>query len=118
MYSGMCNALSPEKAVIWSVLHDLASVDLSAEHFTHPAYRVWFDAVRELRQGNAKINAHTIHAVAHARGHGVRELDRRALQRMLRIAPPARIADNAQLLCQALVDRHLGKPVHIEKLIN
>lgn len=114
----MCNALSPEKAVIWSVLHDLAPTDLRAAYFTHPAYRVWFEAVNALRLEHVEISAETIHATAEARGHAVRKIDRRALQRMVRIAPPARIVDNAQLLSQALIDRHHGRAVHIEKLIN
>ena len=104
--------------MIWSVLHDLAPADLRASYFTHPAYRVWFEAVSALRLEHAELSAETIHATAKAQGHAVREIDRRALQRMVRIAPPARIADNAQLLSQALVDRHHGRAVHIEKLIN
>lgn len=114
----MCNALSPEKAVIWSVLHDLAPADLRAAYFTHPAYRAWFEAVRALRHKNTEVCAQTILGAVEAQDHAVREIDRRALQRMLRFAPPARIADNAQLLSQALVDRHHGRTVHIEKLIN
>jgi len=114
----MCNALSPEKAVIWSVLHDLAPTDLRATYFTHPAYRVWFEAVSALRLDRAEISAETIHATAAAQGHAVREIDRRALQRMMRIAPPARIVDNAHLLSQALIDHHHGRAVHIERLIN
>jgi len=114
----MCNALSPEKAVIWSVLHDLAPTDLRATYFTHPAYRVWFEAVRALRHERIEISAETIHATAEAQGQVMRDIDHRALRRMLRIAPPARITDNAQLLSQALVDRHHGRTMHIERLIN
>jgi len=118
----MCNALSPEKSVIWSVLHGLVPDglpdDLNAEHFTHPAYRVWFDAVCELRQADAEISVSALEAVLQGRGHEMRDLDARALKRMLRISPPARIADNAVLLCQALIDRHMGRSVHLERLIN
>jgi len=118
----MCNALSPEKAVIWSVLHDLAPTDpsagLRADYFAHPAYRVWFEAVRALRSDHEDVTVTAIKGVMDAQGQTMRDIDSRALGRMLRIAPPARITGNAQLLSQALVDRHHGRTVHIEKLIN
>ena len=114
----MCNALSPEKAVMWSVLHDLASADLCADYFTHPAYRQWFEAVRALRSDQKAVTVTTVKGIMDAQGQTMRDIDRRALGRMLRIAPPARIADNADILSQALVDRHHGRTVHIERLIN
>ncbi|HEY9079421.1 hypothetical protein [Magnetovibrio sp.] len=114
----MCNALSPEKAVIWSVLHGLAPEDLRADYFTHPVYRGWFEAVDALRRDHAEVSIDAICAIAQNRGVAMRDIDRRALRRMMRIAPPGRIADNAELLGQALFDRHHGNAVHIEKLIN
>ena len=114
----MCNALSPERAVIWSVLHDHAPADLSADHFLHPAYRMWFEAARLLREEGKSLDAAAIEAAVRRQKKSLSDRDRRALRRMLRIAPPARIADNVCLLGQALIDRHAGKAVHIERLIN
>ena len=118
----MCNALSPERSVIWSVLHGLAlhdpPDDLSAEHFTHPTYRMWFDAVCTLRGVGCEISVPAINAVLESQGLVMRDVDHRALKRMLRIPPPSRIAENVRLLCQALRDRHQGLSVHIERLIN
>lgn len=119
---GMCNAMSPERSVIWSVLHGLAPHDapdaLSGEHFTHPTYRMWFDAVCGLRGAKREINDPAIHDILLSQGHTMRDIDRRALKRMLRLPPPTRIAENTGLLCQALRDRHQGLSVHIERLIN
>jgi len=115
----MCNALSPEKAVIWTVLHDLAPTDtLSAAHFMHPAYRVWFEIAVALRGAGGVVNEQQVVEAAHGLGRAPRPADQRALRRLLRVAPPARIRNNAALLAQALVDRHQGRRVHIEKLIN
>lgn len=48
----MCQMLSPERAVIWSILHngelgtDVADL-LRADYFTHPPYRRWFEVARQ-----------------------------------------------------------------------
>jgi len=118
----MCNALSPERSVIWSVLHGLvphdAPHDLSAEYFTHPTYRMWFDALCTLCRAKREVSVSSIDAILQSQGHMMRDTDRRALKRMLRLPPSTRIAQNTGLLCQALRDRHYGLSVHIERLIN
>lgn len=113
----MCNALSPEKAVMWTLLYE-GAVDpaLSAEHFTHESYRRWF-AVLASSDG-AALNEDDFSARAAAMGHALDRMERRALKRMLRVPPPPRVRANRDLLVQALSDRHVGKRMHIERLIN
>jgi len=122
----MCNALSPEKAVIWTVLHDLVSaptgadqaVSLSREHFTHPVYQLWYGASCRLRATNRTIDVSSVAQILRQDGHAMKDRDKRALKRLLRVAPPPRIRNNAAMLAQALSDRHQGRRVHIERLIN
>jgi len=56
----MCNALSPEKAVMWSVLYQDRPICVRATHFTHPPFRVWFGAVQDLRRRGDPVTATTI----------------------------------------------------------
>ena len=118
----MCNALSPEKAVIWSVLHRPPPDDLKAEYFAHRAYRLWFEAAHAIRQVSGHISVSSIEAALRPQNPDLdqylRPLDWRALERMLKVAPSPRIADNVELMCQALADQHCGLSVHIERLIN
>lgn len=122
----MCNALSPEKAVIWTVLHDLALASpgvgqaggVRREHFTHPIYQLWFDAAARLHAANRPIDATSIAELLRQGDQTMTERDNRALKRLLRVAPPPRIRNNAAMLAQALNDRHQGRRVHIERLIN
>lgn len=114
----MCNALSPEKAVIWSVLHGQASAGVRADDFTHPTYRHWFEASQSLKESDKVVSVREITAFMTARGYEVRDADVRALKRLLRVRPPMRIVGNAQILSQALADRRSGRRVHIERLIN
>lgn len=102
----MCNALSPEKAVMWTVLYEgRAEPRLNAEDFTHDAYRRWFAAL-------ASGSPDAVLAAATDR------LEQRALSRMLRVPPPPRVRAHRELLIQALIDRKCGKRMHIERLIN
>lgn len=108
----MCNAISPERAVIWTVLFEgRADARLRAEHFTHETYARWFArACDQLAQGRVLAeDAFAADTAAH---------ERRALKRMLRVPPPPRVRANAELLVDALVDRHAGRRMHIERLIN
>ena len=50
----MCNAISPERAVIWTLLHEGRADDrLRAEHFTHQSYRQWFAVAHDLARRGA-----------------------------------------------------------------
>lgn len=117
----MCQMLSPERAVIWSILHD-ATVDLptglSVDHFTHPPYRLWFALAQRLRAAGAVTDAETFLNTLSDEALPVSHADRRALRRMFRLAPPARVRANLGLLVQALADRHAGRRVHMERLAN
>ncbi|MBF0248222.1 MAG: hypothetical protein HQL36_09155 [Alphaproteobacteria bacterium] len=115
----MCNALSPEKAVIWSVLHGLEPAGpLSADHFTLPAYRVWFACAQALRDGGEAVREDTMIRALRDAGHHPGRAELRSLKRLLGNPPPPRIRGNAGLLAQALLDRHAGRRMHIERLIN
>lgn len=115
----MCNAISPERAVMWTVLHQ-GGVDprLRAEHFTHESYRQWFALAVELAHQGVSFSEAEFAGRAEAAGRPMDHRDRRALKRMLRVPPPPRVLSNRDLLVQALVDRHLGQRMHIERLIN
>lgn len=122
----MCQMLSPERAVIWSVLHEGTldvplAAGVRADHFTHPPYRCWFDLADRLRRDGAAVgvvDAETFVHLLEDAGETPSHADRRALRRMFRVAPPPRIRANLGLLAQALADRHAGRRVHMEKLIN
>ncbi|HEY9163495.1 MAG TPA: hypothetical protein VIN57_02705 [Magnetovibrio sp.] len=115
----MCNALSPEKAVMWTLLFEGApDPELRAEHFTHESYRRWFAVMAQLMQDGEAVNEASMVKRSEASGHAMDRLEKRALQRMLRVPPPPRVRANRSLLVQALADRLLGKRVHIERLIN
>ena len=119
----MCNALSPEKAVMWTFLFE-GAVDpaLRADHFTHESYRRWFAVLAALNDGGdgqaVPLNEFVFSERAAALGHAMDHREQRALKRMLRVPPPPRVRANRELLVQALVDRHVGKRMHIERLIN
>ena len=119
----MCNAISPEKAVMWTLLFE-GGVDpsLCAEHFTHESYRRWFGVLASIDGGPevspGPVSERDFLDAAAALGHTLEHLEQRALQRMLRVPPPPRVQANRALLVQALSDRHTGKRVHIERLIN
>ena len=106
----MCNALSPEKAVMWTLLFE-GAVDptLCAEHFTHESYRRWFNVLAASQDG-VVLDVSNFNAVDRR--------EQRALKRMLRVPPPPRVQANRALLVQALTDRHAGHRMHIERLIN
>lgn len=118
MFRPMCNALSPEKAVIWTVLHGLAPTDVRCAHFTHGVYQSWCRAVRDVALAEGAISYESVSSALKYRGETLRPADERALRRLLRLPPPPRIRDNAELLVQALRDRQNGRRMHIEKLIN
>jgi len=113
----MCNALSAEKAVIWTILHGDIPCGVSREHFTHPMYRHCFDVVSG-HCAKSAISVSDITDILESRGHRVSHVEQRVLKRLIRIRPSARIRRNIHVLVQALIDRHKGIPVHTEKLIN
>lgn len=115
----MCNALSPEKAVMWTFLYE-GGVDplLCAEHFTYESYRRWFAVLAASGDGRSALNESAFCERAEAMGHALDHRERRALKRMLRVPPPPRVRANRELLIQALADRFAGKRMHIERLIN
>ncbi|MCW8914790.1 MAG: hypothetical protein OQK24_02930 [Magnetovibrio sp.] len=114
----MCNALSPEKAVIWSVLQGLSADELESKYFRHPIYRSWFDAAINLQRSGQPLDYVNIERVLNAQGHCQSDANQRSLKRLLRITPPPRIRENAHVFIQSLVDIHHGRRVHIESLIN
>lgn len=114
----MCNALSPEKSVIWSVLHGLTSDHLQSEYFSHPVYRLWFEAATRLRGCGQAVNFVNIERELDSHGFCQSDADKRALNRLLRVAPPSRIQANVDLFMRSLADIYHGRRVHIERLIN
>ncbi len=114
----MCNALSPEKAVMWTFLYE-GGVDpaLCADHFTYESYRRWFVALAQLPEG-ACLDEAAFSAQLKAQGHIMDHREQRALRRMLRVPPPPRVRANRDMLIQALADRRAGCRIHIERLIN
>ncbi len=117
----MCNALSPERAVLWAVLHDAAvhrrvGGRLHDDLFTTAFHRACFAACRSLRAaGTGRLDEP---AMCAAPGTAFSDGERRALARMLRVAPPARVRDNVDALVAALDDRAHGRPVNLLHLIN
>lgn len=108
----MCNAISPERAVIWTVLFDRSQIPvLRAEHFAHDAHARWFVRARDLIADHRALTPEAFADVTLAH-------ERRILKRMLNVAPPPRVRANVALLVQALIDRKAGRRVHIERLIN
>lgn len=115
----MCNALSPEKAVMWTVLYEGAwDPALRPDHFTYENYRRWFRVMASLVDDAAKPDEAAFLARAEALGVEISPQERRALKRMLRVPPPPRVRANHPLLVRALTDHHAGRRVHIERLIN
>ena len=114
----MCNALSPEKSVIWSVLHGVSADHFKIEYFSHPVYRLWFEAATRLRGGGQAVNFVNIERDLDSQGLCQSDADKRALKRLLRVDPPARIQANADVFMRSLADTYHGRRVHIERLIN
>ena len=119
----MCNALSPEKAVIWSVVRsadDWRAIrdTVKPEHFTHGPYRLAYRLAGALHAGGWTVNEATLADSADMEGLAFDPVELRALRRMVRVAPPERVRTNLTRLAEALVDRAAGRPVHIESLIN
>ena len=117
-YIRMCNALSPEKAVIWSVLQGTSVGAVQRAYFRYPIYRAWFDAANHLRSGGRAVDFAGVEAELKRNGVRQSDADKRSLKRMLRVQPPRRISDNAHTFTQSLADIHSGHRVHIESLIN
>lgn len=119
----MCQILSPERAVIWSFLHDEAgfrALDgvVDAAHFSHPPYRRWFEVSRRIYRAGGRVTPDDFLRALEASEGGVGHAERRALRRMFRVAPPPRVRANLALFARALADRHAGRRVHLERLIN
>ena len=114
----MCNALSPEKAVIWSVLRGVAVGPVQRAYFRYPVYRAWFDAANQLRTAGQAVDLAGVMGALKRAGVRQSDADTRALKRLLRVQPPRRILDNAHAFTQSLADIHSGHRVHIESLIN
>jgi len=114
----MCNALSPEKSVIWSVLHGVSSDHLKIEYFSHPVYRLWFEAAARLQGCGRAVNFVNIERELETLGFCQSDADKRALKRLLRVDPPSRVQDNANVFMRSLADTYHGRRVHIERLIN
>lgn len=115
----MCNALSPEKAVMWTLLFEgVLDTNVRVEHFTHESYRRWFAVMEALHRAGAPVDEARMIERAAMLGYAMDHKERRALQRMLRVPPPPRVRANRALLIQALSDRLVGKRMHIERLIN
>lgn len=89
---------------------------LCEDHFTHESYRRWFTVLSTL--GDEPLNELVFSKNMAALGHVMDHREQRALKRMLRVPPPPRVQANRELLIQALADRHAGKRMHIERLIN
>ena len=104
---------------MWTFLFE-GAVDpaLCADHFTHVSYRRWFAVLAALNGQAPPLDEAVFSERAAALGHAMDHREQRALKRMLRVPPPPRVRANRELLIQALADRHVGKRVHIERLIN
>ena len=114
----MCNALSPEKAVIWSILHGEPTDPVSCDTFRYTPYRLWFDAVTALQAQGQNLNFENIQNELNRNAVSLTSKDARALKRMLKNAPPPRIRDNAQAFIRALADIQGGAPVELHRFIN
>lgn len=119
----MCQMISPERAVIWSCLHDPdgqtdAWNAVRADYFLHAPYRRWFEAAQALRRSGDPVSDTAITKHLRDAHHTLAKTDTRALRRMFKVAPPPRIRANVALLVKALVDRHEGRRVDLGRLIN
>ena len=117
-YIRMCNALSPEKAVIWSVLQGVSVGPLQSAYFRHPVYRAWFDAANFLRRSGEAVDFANLEGELKRNGMRHSDADKRSLKRLLRVNLPRRIHHNAHAFAQSLADIHQGHRVHMESLIN
>lgn len=120
----MCNVLSPERALLWAVmhapaLHEAVAGILRPEFFTHTPYRVCYTVCRDLyAAGRGAVTEDVIVQGAARQGFALAPADRRAVRRMLRVSPPARVRDNVAALAAAVADRHHGRPARLPGLIN
>ncbi|CCQ73156.1 DnaB-like helicase N-terminal domain-containing protein [Magnetospira sp. QH-2] len=119
----MCNRLSPEKAVIWDIIHsgriyhDLAD-RLKASHFTHRPYRRIFRICETLYRSGGTVTPEAFDEVARSMGYRFDLRDRRALDRMLRQPPQARMVANVSRLAQAMIDLQSAGRADLEILAN
>ena len=114
----MCNALSPEKAVIWSILHGEPTDPVSCDTFRYAPYRLWFEAVAALHTRGHVLNFENIQNELSRNAVSMSPRDARALKRMLKNVPPPRIRDNAQAFIRALSDIQTGATVQLHRFIN
>ena len=114
----MCNALSPEKAVIWSILHGAPTDRFSAETFRYAPYRSWFQAATRLKDAGCALSLEALTQELTRTGARPTAKDIRALKRMLKTEPPARIRDNADAFMRALDAIQDGQPVELHRFIN
>ena len=102
----MCQMLSPERALIWSLLHDpdqfrAVGEAVRAEHFTHIPYARWFEISRHRVTAGLPVDMKALTEAVEAAWGTISPSDRRALRRMFRVAPPRRIRTNPGLLAKA-----------------
>ena len=114
----MCNALSPEKAVIWSVLHGAPTDKLLAGAFRYGPYRTLFDTALALKEQRLALSLDRFKRELARKNTSLAPQDMRALKRMLKVPPPPRIRDNAQAFIGALADIQSGQPVQLHRFIN
>ncbi|GAB6051240.1 hypothetical protein JCM17960_00600 [Magnetospira thiophila] len=119
----MCNRLSPEKAVIWGVIHsrhvhDQLAPRLTADHFTHRTYRRCFRICARIYAAGGQVTPQTLAATAAELGYDFTAADRRAIDRMLRQPPQSRMVTHAQTLAQAMIDLQAHGCANMERLVN
>ncbi|MEG3617178.1 hypothetical protein V5T82_01805 [Magnetovibrio sp. PR-2] len=114
----MCNALSPEKAVIWSVLHGAPCETVLAGRFRYAPYQTLFEAALTLKAQGKTFNLDNFQAELSRTNASLSPKDLRALKRMLNVSPPPRIRDNANSFMRALGDIQSGQPVELHRFIN
>lgn len=119
----MCNALSPERAVIWALLSERAAFEavkgvVRAEHFSHGDYRKVYAVCERAYRSEAVLDETTFDRAATALGLSFGDKSKRGIRRMLRTAPGVRQSANVERLAQAVADIHHGRPVALHSLIN
>lgn len=114
----MCNALSPEKAVIWSVLHGASTDRLKTGTFRYAPYQTLFDVAQALKDRGQAFSLDNFKTELASKNITMPRKELRALARMLKVAPPPRIRDNAESFITALADIQSGQPVHLHRFIN
>lgn len=119
----MCNALSPERAVIWALISDRSHFDavkdvLRPEHFTHGDYQSVFAVCEKAYADGLVLDADSFESVAQDLGLSFDHKSTRAIRRMLRNDPGARQTEHMDRLVDSLIARHLGQPMVLHSLIN